>query len=409
MNILYLTLDDFDSLIRYRSINTDLLREFLKHGHRVHVVSPSERRKNKSSCVMNENDAIILKPRIGNIQKTNILEKGISTVTVGELLIKSIKKYLSNVRFDLVLYCTPPITFLSAVGYVKKRDGAKTYLLLKDIFPQNAVDLGMMQKKGVRGFLYRYFRRREKKLYRISDHIGCMSQANADYVIEHNRELDGRKIAVCPNCMEIKDRRIGEVAKQDIRREHGLPPDKIILVYGGNLGKPQGVDFIIKCIHGERNNDGIFFLVAGDGTDYGKLVRYAEKHQQKNLRLMKKMPRRDYENIVAACDAGMIFLDCRFTIPNFPSRLLDYLSAGLPVLASTDANTDIGNIIVENGFGWWNRSDDAAGFRDNVKRCAKSNLKEMGDKGFGYLCEEYDAGKVYRRMMDRLESDGRLG
>ena len=92
MNILYFTLDDFDSLINYHSINTDLLREFQRHGHRVFVISPSEKRKGQPTRVIEENDAVILKPRIGNIQKTNIIEKGISTVTVGGILNKEIKR-----------------------------------------------------------------------------------------------------------------------------------------------------------------------------------------------------------------------------------------------------------------------------------------------------------------------------
>ena len=72
---------------------------------------------------------------------------------------------------------------------------------MKDIFPQNAVDLGMMGTKGVKGLIYRHFRNKEKKLYRISDFIGCMSPANVNYVLSHNREISLDKIEVCPNCL----------------------------------------------------------------------------------------------------------------------------------------------------------------------------------------------------------------
>ena len=66
---------------------------------------------------------------------------------------KALKKYFPDVRFDLVLYSRTPITLVGVVEYIKKRDHAKTFLLLKDIFPQNAVDLGMLQKDGLRGVL----------------------------------------------------------------------------------------------------------------------------------------------------------------------------------------------------------------------------------------------------------------
>ena len=57
---------------------------------------------------------------------------------------------------------------------------------------------------------------------------------------------------------------------------------------------------------------------------------------------MRSLPKADYETIVASCDVGMIFLDHRFTIPNFPSRMLSYMKAKIPILAVTDPNTDVG-------------------------------------------------------------------
>ena len=174
MNILFLTLLDFDS-IDERNIYTDLLREFYKNGHSVYAVSPVERRKKQKTTLLKSDKATILKLKIGNTQKTNVIEKGISTVSIEWQFISGIKKYFSDVTFDLVMYSTPPITFCNAIEYVKKRDNAKTYLLLKDIFPQNAVDIGMMTKSGWKGIIYKVFRKKEKQLYRLSDYIGCMS------------------------------------------------------------------------------------------------------------------------------------------------------------------------------------------------------------------------------------------
>ena len=74
------------------------------------------------------------------------------------------------------------------------------YLLLKDIFPQNAVDLGMFSKGGL---LYRMFRKKEERLYQLSDYIGCMSPANVDYILRHNREVDIHRVEVCPNSIEL--------------------------------------------------------------------------------------------------------------------------------------------------------------------------------------------------------------
>lgn len=218
MNVLFLTLLSFDSL-RERTIYTDLLREFVKNGHNVYAISPVERRQRQNTHLIQEENATILRLKIGNTQKTNIIEKGISTVLIEPIFIKAIKKYFSNIKFDLVLYSTPPITFYKAIDYVKKRDGAKSYLLLKDIFPQNAVDLGMMTTTGPRSIIYKYFRRKEKKLYAISDHIGCMSPANVKYVLDHNPEVEPSKVEVCPNSIEVIDKSVDNETRIAIRNK----------------------------------------------------------------------------------------------------------------------------------------------------------------------------------------------
>src|SRR5699024_640756 len=110
-------------------------------------------------------------------------------------------------------------------------------------------------------------------------------------------------------------------------------------------------------------------------------------------------PKEDYDRMVAACDVGMIFLDHRFTIPNFPSRLLSYMQAGVPVLAVTDPRRDIGKVIVEGGVGWWCESNDVKAFYEKVQKAYKSDLVDMGMKGFQYLEEYYSAEKGYEIIM----------
>ena len=273
MNILFMTLLDFDS-ISVRNIYTDILRKFHSEGHAIYVVSPTERRKCKGTRYLRPEDSVwILKPRIGNIQKTNTIEKGISTLTLEGKFIAAIRKYFAQIRFDLVIYPTPPITLLKAVAYVKRRDGAATYLMLKDIFPQNAVDMGMLSRSGAKGILYRHFRRKEKKLYEASDFIGCMSKANMRYLQRHNKEIPPSKVEICPNCIEPSKEKsdISPAEKDALRRKYGIPQDAVVFVYGGNLGKPQRVDFIIQCLKASEPIEGIFILIAGAGTEYGKL------------------------------------------------------------------------------------------------------------------------------------------
>ena len=352
MKVLFLSISALPHVSEH-SISLDLLHEFQRNGHEVYIVCGLEKKENRDTYLAEEAGCKILRVRIGNNKKANIITKGITTVMLPRYYISAVKKYFSDVRFDLVLYPTPPITHYDTVKFIKKRDGATSYLMLKDIFPQNAVDIGMMRKSGLKGILYKFFRKKEKKLYAISDRIGCMSQANVDYVLKHNPEIDPAKVEVCANSIEPQDMRVSAEERTALREKYGIPQDKKVFVYGGNLGRPQGIPFLIECLRAEKENKDAFFLVVGAGTEYGKLEAFVNEEKPENMKLLERLPKEDYDRLVAACDVGLIFLDHRFTIPNFPSRLLAYMQAGLPVLAATDPNTDIGQVITQGNFGWW--------------------------------------------------------
>ena len=120
------------------------------------------------------------------------------------------------------------------------------------------------------------------------------------------------------------------------------------------------------------------------------------------MRLLKRLPKEDYDRLVAGCDAGMLFLDHRFTIPNFPSRLLSYMQAALPVLACTDPNTDVGKIITEGGFGWWCESNDVEAFSLCVEAALASDCADMGRAAFEYLLANYTVDRAYRVIMESV-------
>lgn len=401
MNVLFLSLMGYSS-IKNRDIYTDLLREFIAQGHRVYIVSPAERRQGIDTGLIEEENSTILRVKTGNIQKTNLIEKGISTVLLEPQFVRAIKKYFRDIKFDLILYSTPPITIANAVEYVKKRDHATTYLMLKDIFPQNAVDIGMMTTIGLKGLLYKSFRAKEKKLYALSDHIGCMSPANATYVLKHNSEVRKECVEISPNCIEVTDMSVTEIEKRTMREKYGIPQDRTVYLYGGNLGKPQGIDHMIACLKSQRNNERAFFLIIGSGTEYPRIEEWIKAEPQDNVKLMGKLPKEDYIKMVGSCDVGLLFLDHRFTIPNFPSRLVDYMQSKLPALACTDPNTDVGRIMTANGFGWWCESNSVEEFGRAIEESMNADLKAMGEKAFRYLDEVWNVKKQYADMAKSL-------
>lgn len=389
--------------IRQKGIYTDLLRQFSRTGWNVYIVTPFERSFGRSTELVESEGIRILGVKTLNLQKTSIIEKGVGQVLVESQYKNAIKKYLSGVNFELILYSTPPITFPNVIKYLKgKNPKALTYLLLKDIFPQNAVDLGMLSKNGVKGILYKMFRRKEKNLYALSDYIGCMSPANVRYVIEHNSDVNPQRVEIAPNSVELSHTPYTD--RENARLKYGIPTDRPVFIYGGNLGKPQGIQFLMECLEANGNRKDCFFIVIGTGTELTRIKQWSKEKCPKSVKVMDGLPKADYDKLVRACDVGLIFLDHRFTIPNYPSRILSYLENKMPVICATDPNTDMGRIAEENGYGYWCESTSVPAFTSIIDKMINSDVAEMGQNGYDFLCKNYLVENTYQAIVKHLDN-----
>ena len=397
-NILFLTLSSVED-VDNRGIYTDLIRAIADKGHNIYVVAPRQRRSGMSTELSTYGNIRVLKVKTGNITQVGLLEKGLATLTIEGIYKKAIIEYFPDVKFDLILYSTPPITFERVVRYFKIKHNAKTFLVLKDIFPQNAVDIGLMKK----GLLWRYFRRRERTLYQISDVIGCMSQANINYVLEHNSEVSMEKMEIFPNAIEP----VAHTPKERnnaLLADYGLYQDTVLFIYGGNLGKPQGIDFLIEVIDNFHQVENAFLMIVGSGTEYARLEKHICSSRPKNVALHRHLPKAEYDELLRAADVGLIFLDRRFTIPNFPSRLTAYMESSIPIIAATDVHTDLKDVLIDSESGIWSQSGDLGAFLDNAKRLAKDQdmRLNMGMNGRKFLEENYDVTKTVEILLKHL-------
>lgn len=399
MNILFLTMSSGLRNIEASGIYSDLIRKFRDEGHDVYVVAPNERRSKRQTELIENKGFHFLGVRTLNLTKTNVIEKGVGQVLMEYQFTRTLKKYWGNITFDLILYSTPPITFTKVIEYAKRQNPkAITYLLLKDIFPQNAVDIGMLTTSGLKGVLYKLFRRKEKWLYHISDYIGCMSPANVKYVINHNREVDPRKVEIAPNSYDIPTK-ISIDNPSKIRQRYNLPLDKPIFIYGGNMGKPQGIPFLIDCMKAVAHREDCHFVIIGNGTEYPKLRSWYDEANPTAVSLFKALPKEDYDKLASSCDVGLIFLDYRFTIPNYPSRLLPYIMEHKPIIAATDPNCDTGSLAEENGYGYWCPSNSVERFVEVVNKMLNSDIKHMGDNGFNFFMNNYTTEHTYNAII----------
>ena len=398
-NILFITLLRVDS-ISDRGIYNDLLRNLQNKGNKIFVVSPLERRlKLKSNLTITENSQI-LNIKTLNIQKTNLLEKGLATLVIEYQYLFAIKKYFKEVKFDIIVYSTPPITFSKVINYIKKRDSAFSYLLLKDIFPQNAIDLKLFRRNGL---IHKFFLKKEKQLYVISDYIGCMSQANVDYIKKHNPNLDFNKILINPNSIYPNYTNYSLSDKESVKEKYQIPLDKKIFIYGGNLGKPQGLDFLLETIRLTKRYD-VYFLIVGSGTELSRIKSWFKKNKPKNATLIPMLTKIDYDNLLPACDVGLIFLNKKFTIPNYPSRLLSYMEMKMPIIAATDKNSDIGMDIEKNKCGFGILSGDIKAMHNAINRLMDEVdlFNEMKENSWIFLNKDFHVDRSSKLIMKSI-------
>lgn len=396
MNILFLTMNPFLS-IDMHNIYSDLMKVFISHGHRPYIVTPREKQTGEHTELTDYGDYAILKVRIGNTSQVSFIEKGISTVLL-ELQFKyAINKYLGKVKFDLILYSTPPITLVGVVNAFKKKYNARTYLMLKDIFPQNAIDIGLF---SARSPIAKYFRWQESKFYKVSDKIGCMSQANVDFVLKNNPDIAPEKVEILPNAILLNPEIDRTEFKAFVRKQYGVEDSAIILLFGGNLGKPQGIPFLIDCMRAVKNRQEFHFIVCGNGSEYNLIDDYKKKEQPGNLTLINFLPKNEYDKLARGCDAGLIFLDYRFSIPNYPSRILSYMENSTPVICATDPNTDVGKMVEENGFGYACQSNSVESFISCIEKLRLSDIDSMGKRA-RRACEElFSVEQCYNKILN---------
>lgn len=397
MNILFLTMNPFTD-IEMHNIYSDLMKVFVEHGHRPYIVTPREKSSGEKTELLDFDTYSLLKVRVGNTSGVSLIEKGISTVTLSGLYYRAVKKHLGGLSFGLILYSTPPITLYAPVRKLKRDFHCRTYLMLKDIFPQNAVDLAMF---GEGGLLYRYFRAKEKGLYRVSDTIGCMSQANVDYLKRMNPEIPADRVELCPNAILPRPACDRAAQKAAVRAQYRIPDGATVYLYGGNLGKPQGIEHLIRCLRANADKSDRFFIICGSGSEYPLLEAYVRDEQPSNVRLIRFLPKEQYDALAAGCDVGLIFLDSRFTIPNYPSRILSYMENEMPVVVCADDATDIGTDAEQGGYGCTSSAKDVDSFTKAIDKMNASDIEQMGKAAREYLKRHFDAHDCYNTIMGR--------
>ena len=329
MRILFFTLVEMRTIYA-KGIYPDMVKDFVKKGHHVDYFFPLEKNFTQYGNNYSLNS---IKVR-HKIQKTNnFIYKYLSYKFLESTFSKIIRN--TKISYDLLIIVTPSIFQTKIVKSFKfKFNNSKVLLLLKDIFPDNALDLKILSNKFPKFLILKYFKYIEARLYKLVDKIGVMTELNRDYFSQHNKQFIN-KVFMSPNSIEFY-----EISKINTPDKLGIPLDKVIITFIGNIGLPQYPEKIRELI--DNSNKNFFFIFIGTGSKEKELNNFSSS---KLLFINKNLSQTDVDQYLINSHLGLVVLNKKFNVPNFPSKILSYLNACLSILAITNEYNDLRYLI----------------------------------------------------------------
>jgi len=313
----------------------DLSREFARQGHELTVLLPSHGRCEPWS--LDEIDGFqVLRLKAPITKDISYVRRTIAEFMMPFIMLRQYRNSpLSSERWDGVLWYAPSIFHGPLVSALKKKSGCKSYLIIRDIFPEWAVDMGLMG----RGLPYRFFDAIARYQYSVADVIGVQTQGNLSY-FDQWRIHSGRKLEVLQNWLD-KPVQI----QCSIRIEQTSLAGRKVLVYAGNMGVAQGMDVLLDLAEKLKNRMDVGFLFVGRGSEAMRLKASAIDRQLNNVLFYDEIHPDEIPDLYSQCSAGIVTLDSKHKSHNIPGKFLTYMQSGLPVLANVNEGNDLVQMI----------------------------------------------------------------
>ena len=393
MKILF-TLLSFPKDIQSSNMYMDLALEFVKNGHEVTVIA-----SDSATTYRIENGMNVLRVKsLPILYVKSMIKKGVGMALLPYSFKVAYRKYLRNKKFDWIVMPTPPITLIDFVKSLKRKTGAKLYMVLRDIHPQSSASLGEIRRKWMIQYLYK----RSDVGYRISDIVGCMSPANIAFIQKEHKIPTSTKCKVLYNWMNFQP--YIEEDFSDLRKKYNLQ-GKFLVLFGGNIGQGQRIENIADLAKHYLPNDNIVFVIIGKGIKKDYLQQLAQEQGLNNILFLNYMPREDYLRFVKSADLGLISIHENNAAPTCPSKAVSYMSLKIPMLALINSNNDYGQIVEDQAkAGYWTvGSDKEKVYALFDKLYSGPDLrKQMGENGYRFYCEHLTTEKVFTEMLKQM-------
>jgi len=394
MNILFLfchlpTLDSNNGLF------VQLVNVFVNHGHHV-CVSAKGQGINKTQ-VVNENGIDVL--RIKSHDFTAVSNNVKKALAYQEYSIKQryyTKRIFKNEKFDIIISHSLPPELAYIVGRLKSYYKCPFYLIQSDYTWQDAVSFGYFTEGNIVARYYRYW---EKRMIEQADYIGCPTKENISFIKRYYPYVKDESFDLLPFWLN----ELNVTPNYELKKEMGLD-GKFVVVYGGSVGAAQRVDHAIELAEACKDKKEIVFVILGRGPMLSQIKRMAEERNLDNVVFKDFLPQDQYLRFLSACDVGLIMLNEKTAIPNFPSKAISYLNMRVPILAALDYVTDFGRFLTDNQAGLWAYSDKIQDLRQELlDYYNNSDLREqVKENGYKLYKTQLTTKHAYQTIMNKV-------
>lgn len=381
----------------------ELAEGLSKRGHKVavatsypkHYLTTEGAGKNFNTLSV-ENSVEVIRIKTLPLHKVNFIVRGISQLTLSFLFFRKVKKFIKG-KLDVVIVYSPPLPLALIGGKIKRRYGAKFILNIQDLFPQNAVDLGILKNK----LLIKFFELIEKKAYQSADKITFHSEGGRRFLIE-KKGVPAEKIATLQNWIDLEP--FKNLTKEiSFRKQYGLE-GKFIFLFAGIMGPAQGLEFLVKTAQKVSDLKDIVFLLVGDGMEKEKIEKMVKDYGLKNIIIKPFVSKDEYPYLVREAEVGLVCLSSENKTPFVPGKFLGYLAAAKPVLAFLNKESDGFALAREAGCGYAVRSDNPEEAEKAVRQIygGRNELKRLGENGYRYALDNLSLEVSLKKIEDLL-------
>lgn len=372
----------------------ELALELYKKGHEVLVLTPNSAQE-RSLKFQNIDGITVLYFRSGVTKNCSKFKRTINETLLPYNAYKCTKKFFKKNRCDGIIYYSPTIFFGYLVKLLSKLWNCRSYLILRDIFPQWAVDNHLIKKNS---FIEKYFRFFEKINYRSADTIGVMSPSSLEYFKSQNTNINNFEVLY--NWTKITE--LPE--KKYIFRKKLNLDEKIVFFYGGNIGYAQQITNLIELSKMFLNNNKVHFLFVGEGDEVDLLLREVSNQNLNNITYLKSVDQRTYFEMLNEFDIGLFSLNSSHKTHNFPGKLLGYMSYSKPILGCVNPGNDLADVINSAKAGFVVNSGDLNSLFDVACVLIESkNIRhEMGSNGRELLSRNFSVNTATEQILNKL-------